>query len=424
MLGRIMRRLGRKRESDDLARTLHELAVAQQQQTAALQARLKSLAELVGQRSTAKDAREILHAVRALVTIVEEGSGGGPGDDGERRQPATKLFRALDAVAKGEGPIVVGPWTGEIGFEVLYWIPFVEWFRTRWRVPSERLVIVSRGGVESWYGMAGARYLDIFSLLSASEFRERSEGDKQRDISPLDRHLYEMAASRCELNEPAYLHPRFMYQTLEPFWKDEAGFGLLTRFTNHRRMDAIDDEVLTALPDNYVAVRFYFSNCFPDKPKNRAFARAVVSGLSEQAPVVVLTSGLRLDDHSDYLPEPNDRVITIAAGVQAARNLAVQSAVIGRARAFVGTYGGYSYLAPFHGVPSVGFYSQQSFKLHHLYAAQRVLERLGQASVMAVNVAHAELVREATAGSISLADGKAADADHASAVRVPGGARA
>ncbi len=36
------------------------------------------------------------------------------------------------------------------------------------------------------------------------------------------------------------------------------------------------------------------------------------------------------------------------------RNLAVQTAVIARARAFVGTYGGYSYLAPFCGVRCAG----------------------------------------------------------------------
>ena len=93
------------------------------------------------------------------------------------------------------------------------------------------------------------------------------------------------------------------------------------------------------------------------------------------------------------------RVVRIEAAAPE-RNLAVQSAVISRARAFVGTYGGYSYIAPFYGVPSVGFYSQESFKLHHLYVAQRVLEQLGGATVTAVNVAHAGLVHAATAGSL------------------------
>ena len=47
-------------------------------------------------------------------------------------------------------------------------------------------------------------------------------------------------------------------------------------------------------------------------------------------------------------------------------NLGVQTAIIANARAFVGTYGGYAYLAPFFGVHSTSFYSRTTFKRHHL----------------------------------------------------------
>jgi hypothetical protein len=162
------------------------------------------------------------------------------------------------------------------------------------------------------------------------------------------------------------------------------------------------------LPEEFVAVRFYFSNCFPDKPRNRAAAQALLSTLAANIPVVVLSPGRRVDDHSEYLPEADSRVMTIPADAPE-RNLAVQSAIISRASAFVGTYGGYSYLAPFYGVPSVGFYSQQSFKLHHLYVAQRVLEQLGAATVTALNVADAHLVHAATAGSPHVESSAAVD---------------
>jgi hypothetical protein len=266
-------------------------------------------------------------------------------------------------------------------------------------VPAERLVLVSRGGVESWYGMPGARYVDIFSLISPATFRERTERDEQRKITALDRDLFDEVVSRGGLAAPAHLHPSLMYQTLSKFWKDEAGFGVIDRFMTYRPLQPVDDPIVARLPSDYVAVRFYFSNCFPDKPKNRDVARAVVDALAQRTNVVVLNSGLRADDHSDYTPETSSRVMNIANDASPERNLAVQSAVIGRARAFVGTYGGYSYVAPFYGVPSVGFYSQPSFKLHHLHVAQRVLERLGPATVTAVNVAHAHLVHAATAGA-------------------------
>ena len=235
-------------------------------------------------------------------------------------------------------------------------------------------------------------------MVTPATFLERAERDERRHVSVFDRELVDAVAEKCGPERAAHLHPQLMYRALSPFWKDEAGFGLITRFTTHRRLEPTNETVPVDLPDDFVAVRFYFSNCFPDKPNNRAFAQAVVNALAEHHSVVVLDSGLRVDDHTDYAPEQHDRVIRMPAGPPE-RNLAVQSFVISRARAFVGTYGGYSYLAPFYGVPSVGFYSKQSFKLHHLYAAKRALERFGSASVTAVNVGQADLVHAATAAS-------------------------
>ena len=42
------------------------------------------------------------------------------------------------------------------------------------------------------------------------------------------------------------------------------------------------------------------------------------------------------------------------------RNLELQTRIISNARAFVGTYGGLAYLAPFYGVPSFAFYSTEA----------------------------------------------------------------
>ena len=397
VLERLIERLTGRHQLQALARSLQHLSAEQQQQGAATQARLKALSDLVSQRSTAKDANEILHAVRALVRAIE--AGGQVPAAGDAEAPSnTRLYRALDDVARGDGPIVVGPWTGEVGFELLYWIPFVEWFRQRWRVRTERLVVVSRGGVEPWYGFPAAKYVDIFTLVSPDVYRDRAARDKQRRVTSFETDVLEAARQHCGLGSSTHLHPQLMYRALDPFWKDESGFGLIARFTNHRRLEPIDDAIVRRLPDEFVAVRFYFSNCFPDKPKNRAAAEAVVGALSAKTPVVVLSPGHRVDDHVDYVPQDGRRVITVPTG-PADRNLALQSAVISRARAVVSTYGGYSYIAPFYGVPSVGFYSQQSFKLHHLYAAQRVFEQLGAATVTAVNVADADLVHAATAWS-------------------------
>ncbi len=44
------------------------------------------------------------------------------------------MFETLDRIASSRQPIVIGPWTGEVGFELLYWIPFLEWVRAHWDI--------------------------------------------------------------------------------------------------------------------------------------------------------------------------------------------------------------------------------------------------------------------------------------------------
>lgn len=397
MLNRILRRLSGRTDDDlkELTRAVRKLTEAQRDQTSTLLARLAAVSDLVAQRSTAKDAHEILHALRAATsTIAKAAPGSDAGDAGDAR-----LYEALDAVVKGSGPIVVGPWTGEVGFELLYWVPFVEWVRTRWRVSSDRLVIVSRGGTAPWYGITGARYTDVFSLMSPAAFRDRTDphAHKQRDVSALDRQIVDGVQARLGIGDVTLLHPRLMYRHFAPFWKEEAGFGLLERFTIHRPVAAFDDPVVERLPPEYVAARFYFSDCFPDNAANRTLAQGVVEGISRHLPVVLLNPGLHMDDHADCAPADSARVISIADGLPPERNLTAQTAVIARAKAFVGTYGGYAYLAPLCGVPAVGFYSERAFKLHHLDAARRIFDALGPATLHAIETSHAPALQLATA---------------------------
>jgi ADP-heptose:LPS heptosyltransferase len=126
--------------------------------------------------------------------------------------------------------------------------------------------------------------------------------------------------------------------------------------------------------------------------------------------VVLLNPGFSVDEHEDWASETprkaaeafretGPRVHTIADGMSPARNLAVQSAVISRARAFVGTYGGYSYLAPLYGVPAVAFYSRPTFKRHHLYAAQRAFDQTGAAALTLVDTTQAAVV-QSTIGAV------------------------
>jgi glycosyltransferase involved in cell wall biosynthesis len=280
------------------------------------------------------------------------------------------MTRDLERLAKSGRPIVIGPWISEVGFEVLYWIPFLNWALKEFGLSERRLIVVSRGGAALWYQHLSAEYVDVFDLFSVEEYRARNEerwsdggNQKQFAVTNMEREIVERAKRKLGVADAEMLHPSVMYKLLQFFWFGKASVRLLTEHADYRRLaTGGDDETLEGLPKDYVAVRFYFRPSFPDTPENRRLAGGIIRSLSRDIPVVLLNTGLNIDDHEDV-------DVDVAGGpgvyhvdhlMTPQRNLEVQTRVIRNARAFVGTYGGLSYLGPCYGVPSIGFYSNES----------------------------------------------------------------
>jgi hypothetical protein len=76
--------------------------------------------------------------------------------------------------------------------------------------------------------------------------------------------------------------------------------------------------------------------------------------------VVLLNTGLSLDDHEEVQVPGGMGIYRVDQLMTPQRNLEVQTRIIAHARAFVGTYGGLAYLGPFYGVPAVAFYSNEA----------------------------------------------------------------
>ena len=316
-----------------------------------------------------------------------------------------RIRRRIKRLAEGTRPVLVGPWSGEVGFELLYWIPFVTWALGEAGVTPDRLVIVSRGGPRSWYAHLGGRYVDLLSSMSTEDFRSRTEAQKkQREVGAFDRDALRRVVAAANLDRPAVLHPGLMYRLFRPFWNQEATVHRIDDYTRYERVHASPTpELCSRLPSEYVAVRFYFSSSFPDTPDNRAFAESTIRGLAASTHVVLLGPGFRVDDHRDFAPGASSRIHVVNDLMTPDRNLDVQTAVIAGARAFVGTYGGYAYLAPFCNVPAIAFYANRDgFHHYHLEVADRVFRRMNTASLVALDVRDAALLRTALSAAQNL----------------------
>ena len=304
------------------------------------------------------------------------------------------VMRRLDRLASTDRPILIGPWTGEIGYELLYWAPFVRWAVATYELAPERITLMSRGGTASWYGAIAAAYIDALDVVGVGTYRERTtERKKQRLVSAFDRDLIRRAQTRIG-SRAALLHPGLMYHLFLPYWKRQAS---LRRVLDHTRFERIDPDGSArppGLPQDYVAARFYFSSCFPDTPRNREFVSTTIAALSERTQVVLLDPGERVDDHEAAPIAPGERLHRLAVA-DPATNLAVQTAVIAGARAFIGTYGGFAYLAPLCGVPTAAFYADRNFYAYHLEVAHHALAAAKGSALEAIDVSNASLLGSA-----------------------------
>lgn len=251
-----------------------------------------------------------------------------------------------------------------MGFESLYWIPFLAKLRHDFGIAPERLIPITRGGAAIWYDTPTG--VELFAMRTPQDVRvenrlqqQRTGLLKQTHVTPFDRQVLRDVAETLGLRRYHTLHPAWMYQTLEDFWEARRGLTWLQDRVRFTPLPTFKLDSVT-LPPAFIAVRFYFRSTLPATPSVVAFAKHAIRRLAQTQPVVILTSGHVLDDHLDYLPKdvPNLTVLSDLIPMTPQDNLAVQAAVLQRALGFVGTYGGMAQLALRLGKPSVSVYDE------------------------------------------------------------------
>ena len=301
---------------------------------------------------------------------------------------ADEVEQQLAAIAADRRPILVGPWLGEVGFELLYWLPFVRWFAERFDITADRMIAMSRGGAGAWYSDLAAVSFDALSVMSPDEYRRRNTDrtehlgeQKQIRATALDDELVSHVRTAGG-RDVAVLHPSLMYTLFAPYWWGHAPVSWVRRYTAHAQM--APPPLSVELPPTYTAVKFYFNDCFTSAPEHRAFVQREVDRLSAQGAVISLSTGVAVDEHAPCEPD--------IAAMQSIRhlltpqtNLLVQSAVVSGAARFVGTYGGFAYLAPLSGVPATTYYTGPgAYSMRHLDLIRDVLDSQGRPDLLTV----------------------------------------
>ena len=309
----------------------------------------------------------------------------------------------ITMLGRQDRPIIVGPWLTEAGFELLYWIPFLAWVKAYASLHDDQLIVVSRGGAAQWYRHITPHYHDILSLYGADDFRLRNEARvhdqkgrlKHVDIGEFDGEIIERVKQARGLGKVKTLHPSLMYNLFNVFWRQQAPITLVEAFSVFRQLPKLPlGELASHLPREYVAVKFYANSALPHSAANSTFMAQVLADLTQTTDVVLLNTGQRYDDHSDFAPLRRERLHTVEHLMTPETNLDVQTRIICDAKAFVGTYGGFSYLAPFYGTNTVAFYSNPTaFRFDHLEVSKRVFSSLKSASFVPLDIRDIDVIR-------------------------------
>lgn len=260
-------------------------------------------------------------------------------------------------------PILCGPWRSEVGFEILYWLPFLQGFLKTYGIDPTRLVAIGRGGSAAWYGFQGSA--DLFEFLPVEAVRQftiqasqQTGSVKQHQEEGWEPHVTALAARAMGLEHYSVLSPAWMYKLVSPFWEGKKSIGWLDKYLLQPvrlKAPALPDGL--RLPERFLAMRWYVRATWPHREELVLWTRRLVERVSRHLPVILIDSG-HMDDHGDVNLGPMDHVTRLSELTQttALNGLAVQSAVIAKAQGYIGTYGGMSQAAMRFGVPTVALY--------------------------------------------------------------------
>lgn len=273
------------------------------------------------------------------------------------------LVRAyLRYVAWSGRTVVLGPWRSELGFEVLYWIPFLHWAVHAAGIPIDRCLAVSRGGMGKFY--PAAHEVDLYTLREVDEVRlqngvdaEQTKKLKQTRRTAWDNAVVREAVERIHGAGARYvvLHPSWMYWLFEGVWEERDTLPFALRHMRIQNLPIPNLPEGFELPSRFIAARVYERHTFPLQPDVTALATGLVQAVASHLPVVLLNQSLFADDHVD-LPLAGPNIFRLPT-VPPAQNFILQAAVLARCAAFVGTYGGIAQWALRYQKPSISFYT-------------------------------------------------------------------
>ncbi len=248
--------------------------------------------------------------------------------------------------------VVFGPFLGEVGIELLYWAPTVN-FITAFMPRFIHCEIMSRGGMHDWYvPRTNSHYREIYSLRTIDEIeaeRVRRVAEfglmKQVRLSEFEKNLIADSFGRRRV---FLVHPSLILFLYRRYWQGKVGLEKVLPSLTYAKPTLSD--LPFDLPQSFTAVRFYERDSFRLPLNEVEFENQL--GWALEGRLVSVDTGVRYDDHVP-LEVGKSSILYPLHGWPADKNLHFQSQAVLRASKLVVTHGGIAYIGVLAGVDTV-----------------------------------------------------------------------
>ena len=265
----------------------------------------------------------------------------------------------MAAAGEGQGTVVLGPWWGDAGQELLYWTPFIDWWRRRYKVDKDRIVVVSSGRAGAWYEGVLGRYIDLSELYDPQALAEleRSRGEEMRHRgkrfggTEADREVLKRLNRRLGFRGVTALPPWVMAVALDRYWSGQAGPAVLSARTRPQPLkikEKFARRLFSGLPGAYVCLDV--SGAGAASPERRKALEAVALRIGRSHEVVVLAGP---GDVAFAEALVGQSVMLQMIDLEPATRKETASALLAASSGFIGPPGWMAYAAANLGRPTV-----------------------------------------------------------------------
>lgn len=269
------------------------------------------------------------------------------------RKQNQKKFRKK--IYEYEDTIVFGPFFSEVGYEVLYWFPYINYLISGKQ--NQKIIILSRGGLSKvFFPFNNIEHHCLINLLGKKDyvdFIKMSTGDYKDGLNQkgIIKNSNEELIQKLNLNsnKPLIVDPSKMFKFYKSYISKKVGIKSLNEFSNYDLYKNYNR--LENTKKKYdLCIKLYDAPQlrFNDFVKKKIIKK--INSLSNKKICILISN--KYDDHEQiFLEKLNENIEKIK--IPDFDNLKYQSEIISNSKTFITPYGGMSYLGPILGAKTI-----------------------------------------------------------------------